>query len=319
MRVYFGIMSIFLVEYPLLWGKISTDRISMKNNLSKTHFRSIINEALWESSSHMFISGTDGTILDVNNAYLKSYGFKRQEVIGKKAMELGHVSNEVIRKVLKQIKKTGRAENVLFKVKNKKNEVRHMIVSTIPVVLNKKALFLSVGTDVSNSVPNFKNRHGDILKLFDSFETVGISLISDYGTKHASLFYANKKATNILKKYPLNDLLNKLKIQDLVNILFDSKSHFVRKVGKPNGSHMQLIIMYNILDNIHVEKAFKHYNFTPRQQEILLLAVKGLSNNEIAEKLFISEFTVKDHLKNIFQIADVHTRSELFPKILDLR
>jgi DNA-binding NarL/FixJ family response regulator len=60
------------------------------------------------------------------------------------------------------------------------------------------------------------------------------------------------------------------------------------------------------------------YGITPRQQEIALLVVSGQSNKKIAENLSITEHTVKDHLKKIFQIFDVHNRSELFPKLLKL-
>jgi LuxR family maltose regulon positive regulatory protein len=38
---------------------------------------------------------------------------------------------------------------------------------------------------------------------------------------------------------------------------------------------------------------------TSREQDVLLMLSTGLSNNEIAEKLFISKDTVKSHLKNI--------------------
>ena len=62
----------------------------------------------------------------------------------------------------------------------------------------------------------------------------------------------------------------------------------------------------------------KKYGMTPRQQEIALLVATGQSNKEIAEKLYITEYTVKDHVKRIFQIFDIHNRSELFPKMLNL-
>lgn len=62
----------------------------------------------------------------------------------------------------------------------------------------------------------------------------------------------------------------------------------------------------------------KKYGMTPRQQEIALLVATGQSNREIAEKLYITQYTVKDHVKKIFQIFDIHNRSELFPKMLNL-
>ncbi|MDA8156571.1 MAG: LuxR C-terminal-related transcriptional regulator [Actinomycetota bacterium] len=58
------------------------------------------------------------------------------------------------------------------------------------------------------------------------------------------------------------------------------------------------------------------FNLTRREHEITALAVRGLSNRQIAERLFITEMTVKDHLKNIFGKLDVKRRSELAAKIL---
>ncbi len=54
---------------------------------------------------------------------------------------------------------------------------------------------------------------------------------------------------------------------------------------------------------------------TDRQKELLELMAKGLSNKEIAGKLFISENTVKYHIKNIYLVLGLKDRKELFMKI----
>ena len=55
-----------------------------------------------------------------------------------------------------------------------------------------------------------------------------------------------------------------------------------------------------------------------RQTEVALLAVSGLSNREIADRLFIAEQTVKDHFFDIYQRAGVHRRYGLIAKLLGL-
>ena len=50
---------------------------------------------------------------------------------------------------------------------------------------------------------------------------------------------------------------------------------------------------------------------TTREREVLALVARGLSNNEIAEKLKIGEQTVKHHLTNIFHKVNVSNRLEL--------
>ena len=72
-------------------------------------------------------------------------------------------------------------------------------------------------------------------------------------------------------------------------------------------------------DDKFIKEKLKHYPLSPRQQEIALLSATGHSNNEIAKKLFISPYTVKDHQKEIFNIIGIHSRNEIFPKLLNLR
>jgi DNA-binding CsgD family transcriptional regulator len=49
---------------------------------------------------------------------------------------------------------------------------------------------------------------------------------------------------------------------------------------------------------------------TTREAEVLRLLAEGLTNREIAERLFISQKTVSAHLAHIFGKLDVHTRTE---------
>jgi two-component system, NarL family, nitrate/nitrite response regulator NarL len=49
---------------------------------------------------------------------------------------------------------------------------------------------------------------------------------------------------------------------------------------------------------------------TPRERDIMILVDEGLSNAEIARRLFVEVSTVKNHLHNIFEKLDVHTRTE---------
>ena len=53
---------------------------------------------------------------------------------------------------------------------------------------------------------------------------------------------------------------------------------------------------------------------TPRQMEVVQLVSKDLSNKEIAEKLGISEKTVKQHLHAIFRKLKVKNRIDVIAK-----
>lgn len=60
------------------------------------------------------------------------------------------------------------------------------------------------------------------------------------------------------------------------------------------------------------------YDFTPRQQEVIVLVFQGLSNREIAEQLRIETETVKVHLRSIFCRLNVRRRTAVVAKILGL-
>lgn len=53
-----------------------------------------------------------------------------------------------------------------------------------------------------------------------------------------------------------------------------------------------------------------------RQEEIVELIVKGFSNREIADRLQITEKTVKFHLTNIYALEGVLSRAQLIVKHL---
>ena len=50
---------------------------------------------------------------------------------------------------------------------------------------------------------------------------------------------------------------------------------------------------------------------TERERDVAELAAKGLHNSEIAGMLYISENTVKRHLKSAFQKLNIDRRSRL--------
>ena len=55
-----------------------------------------------------------------------------------------------------------------------------------------------------------------------------------------------------------------------------------------------------------------------RELDALKLIAKDLSNQEIADKLFISLNTVKTHLKNVFLKLEVDNRSKAVDKAKEL-
>jgi len=67
--------------------------------------------------------------------------------------------------------------------------------------------------------------------------------------------------------------------------------------------------------NTLVKKAEEKQQFpapalTSRELEVLRLVAKGMSNREIADQLYISENTVKNHVRNILEKLHLHSRMQ---------
>lgn len=56
---------------------------------------------------------------------------------------------------------------------------------------------------------------------------------------------------------------------------------------------------------------FEHFGITRREKQIIQLIQAGRTNQEIADELFISLATVKDHNNNLFRKCGVRNRVEL--------
>jgi DNA-binding CsgD family transcriptional regulator len=54
-----------------------------------------------------------------------------------------------------------------------------------------------------------------------------------------------------------------------------------------------------------------YYNLTGRETEIIEMLVRGMTNQELADSLFISKKTVENHLYSIYQKMDVKNRMHL--------
>ncbi len=63
----------------------------------------------------------------------------------------------------------------------------------------------------------------------------------------------------------------------------------------------------------------KPYNLTKREREVINLLLMGFTNNEMAEKLFVSTYTIEDHIKNIMRKLKVKNRLTLALKILNIK
>ncbi|MCB9881546.1 MAG: response regulator transcription factor [Planctomycetes bacterium] len=59
------------------------------------------------------------------------------------------------------------------------------------------------------------------------------------------------------------------------------------------------------------------YQLTPREGDVLACVIRGRRNADIAKDLQLSEYTVKGHLKRIFQKLGVRSRTHAVAKVME--
>ncbi len=66
----------------------------------------------------------------------------------------------------------------------------------------------------------------------------------------------------------------------------------------------------HMVDEMPIERSASRPDLTLRQQQLIALVAKGLTNKEIASHLNLSEFTVRNHIHRILKQVDAGSRSE---------
>ncbi|HYR74435.1 MAG TPA: LuxR C-terminal-related transcriptional regulator [Pyrinomonadaceae bacterium] len=98
----------------------------------------------------------------------------------------------------------------------------------------------------------------------------------------------------------------------LVALLFASTGIWLGlKLTKPKETVIVKEVLLPAPDSFTLnEGKLRELGITPRELEILELIAAGLSNREIAEKLFVSENTVKTHSSRLFDKLSAKRRTQ---------
>jgi DNA-binding CsgD family transcriptional regulator len=78
-------------------------------------------------------------------------------------------------------------------------------------------------------------------------------------------------------------------------------------------------LMTQTPDFLPDESALTALGISKREHEVLELIAQGLSNNEIAGKLFLSPHTVKSHSSSLFQKLNARRRTEAVKRAKELK
>jgi DNA-binding NarL/FixJ family response regulator len=70
-------------------------------------------------------------------------------------------------------------------------------------------------------------------------------------------------------------------------------------------------------NNLNFDTLCRNFDISPREKEIVQEICKGLTNQQIADKLFISLQTVKDHTHRIYIKVNCASRAQLITIVND--
>ena len=154
------------------------------------------------------------------------------------------------------------------------------------------------------------------------------------------LLYSNKEAFDMLPG-PRKTRVTDDKSMDVINklcavvrnsgdcpqfaILHDAsgpscsvRSFFVNNIERNQGHIM--VLMERIIEKheIDFQDVMKRFDLTNREAEVLRLVSDGLSNRELSQRLFISEYTVKDHIKKLMKKMGASSRAVIMKKVNSL-
>lgn len=282
------------------------------------HFRNDIRNIFSFTPQPMCITRLDdGTFIDVNKSYTNYSGFKPKDVIGKKTLEIGRITANERAKVLNNVRIKGYSENVGKEIRNANDELQYIIFNTYLIKSGNDGLLLTTINDISSLWLGEESQNDILFKTLAAIQGIGIILIKDYKGE-LSVFFENDEARRILRGKSIKELFYILVERETILLSNESGYYNIRLVSTHNNLFIKTILMERLSSEKFITETVGQYELSARQREIALLMATGYSNKEIAEKFCISEHTVKDHVKEIFQKIGVHRRGQLFSKIFNL-
>jgi DNA-binding NarL/FixJ family response regulator len=103
-------------------------------------------------------------------------------------------------------------------------------------------------------------------------------------------------------------LLKEISIEEVADAI--RKVHAGQSLISPSMASKLLTEFASMAKKDEEKQQMPAPRLTDREMEVLTLVAQGLNNRDIAKELFISENTVKNHVRNILEKLHLHSRME---------
>ncbi|NOY83694.1 MAG: helix-turn-helix transcriptional regulator [Nitrospirae bacterium] len=103
--------------------------------------------------------------------------------------------------------------------------------------------------------------------------------------------------------------------------IYDSRVYLLRALllrpqdESEDAAHF-MILIEKVSQGVRVDQIDWTAKLTPRESEVVYLLLEGKTNKEIAVRIDIGEYTVKDHIKRVMKKLAVTTRAGIVAKVL---
>jgi DNA-binding NarL/FixJ family response regulator len=164
---------------------------------------------------------------------------------------------------------------------------------------DKVSAILDKNADYYLICPEFQedNENGIIRMAIDkNLNRSTIFMINELSATHN--FYIENK---IFKGY-IHKKSNRSIYLDMIDSIFKNEFYI--------DPSLTIILSQNNSNNEYIDDIKKVYHLTNREYEIFFLLSKGYSNIEIADRLCISEKTVRNNLTSVYKKLGINSRTE---------
>jgi DNA-binding CsgD family transcriptional regulator len=208
----------------------------------------------------------------------------------------------------------------------------HLLVPYLLEILQKELLLSQIKdrSEILESI-SFDLDHKGVVLLDDSFEPL---FVDEKATRILSSLSPGEEAQGASRLYLPEEIPRECeKLKMSADYSEDSSRHsacleleqvegqvsvLVRLIKRQNRSLIFLIHLEPKDSAEHWKQNLDRFGLTRREREVAYLVCKGLKNNEISDRLFISAHTVENHLRSIYWKLGVCNRTSLVHRVMAL-